>query len=182
MRVDRIALTASAVVLCLGLAVLRADELAFGFEEDKDGDNVPDLWSPEKGSEKKVSIDKTTKKSGAAAIRLDDTSEWEYVVVKRMADVKPNTAYRLKAWAKTDKATGPSCIYIGEYHAQGKGGGLLKLHVLIIEQPGDWKEFEKEFTTTDQTGRISIELCPAGFAIMHTGTAWFDDLRIGEAK
>lgn len=182
MRACRIALAAFALVSCLGLAMSSADELAFGFEEDKDGDNVPDLWAPEKGNEKNVSIDKATKKSGEASIRLDDASEWEYVVARRMADVKPATAYRLKAWAKTDKTTGPTCIYISEYHAQGKGSGLLKLHVLIIEQPGDWKEFEKEFTTTDQTGRVSIELCPAGFAIMHTGTAWFDDVRVEKAK
>jgi len=171
------------LLLSVCLAAAKADELAFGFEEDKDGNNIPDHWKPVKGlDEKSVSIDQSIKKSGKSSIRLDDTSEWGYVVVSRLADVKPGTKYCLKAWAKSEKTTGPTCIYISEYHAPGKGTGLLKLHVLIMEQPRDWKEFEKEFTTTEKTGRIRIELCPLGFGAFHTGTAWFDDIKIEEAK
>ncbi|NOZ20059.1 MAG: hypothetical protein GXP25_03115 [Planctomycetes bacterium] len=183
MDIQRMMLLTAIALLCARPAVGMADEATFGFESDKDGNGVPDGWTVAKGTpEKAVAMDRAVKKSGESALRLDDASEWDYVVVAGWADVKPNTKYRLKAWSKSQKTTGPTCIYISEYHASGRGRGLLKLHVLIMEQPRDWKEFEKEFTTTEKTGRIKIELCPVGFAIMHTGTVWIDDVKIEEIK
>ena len=169
--------------VCVSFTTAIADDLTFGFETDKDANRVPDEWRLDKATDPKaVSTDQTVKKSGKAAIRLDDTSEWNYVVVQHMAPVKPNTPYRLKAWAKTQKTTGPTCIYLTEYHAPGKGRGLLKLHILIMGRPREWQEFQKEFTTTEKTGQVRIELCPVGFASMHTGTAWIDDIKLEEAK
>ena len=179
MRVTLLLLAA----LLTACAMVQADDLRFGFDTDKDGDGLPGKWRLGKATDPKgVAIDQADKKSGAASIRLNDTSEWHYVVIHRNVSVKPNTTYRLKAWAKTARTTGATCIYISEYHAPGKGRGLLKLHVLIMEQPRDWKEFEKEFSTTEKTGVIRIELCPIGFACMHTGTAWIDDVRVEEVK
>jgi len=183
MNTWRVALFALMIVFCQGVVVGVADDMTFGFDEDKDGNGIPDPWTIGKGApEKSVSLDTSVKKSGKGSIRLEDASESAYVVVRHMVDAKPNTAYRLTAWAKTDETAGPTAVYLSEYHAPGKGRGLLKLHVLIIDQPREWKEFTKEFATTEKTGRITIELCPVGFAIMYTGTAWIDDVKIEEVQ
>ena len=161
-------------------ATLGACGLAWGetssFETGTEG------WTPYPGAAKWVALDTAVSHTGKGALRVDDTSEWAYVGVSRVIAAKPSTPYRISAWAKTEAATGPACIFISELASEGRRTRMVKFHVLMVEQPRDWQRFEKEFTTTAETARLKVELCPVGFGIMHTGTAWFDDVGVAEAK
>jgi len=161
------------VALALALGSAAAHGQTFNFDSDTKG------WKPYKNAAPHIALDTAVKHAGASAVRLDDASEWAYVGMSRTVVAKPNTKYRASAWVKTARTNGATCLFITEYPA--KRGRFVKFHVLLIEQPRDWQRFEKVFTTTEETGRIQLELCPVGFGMMLTGTAWFDDVELKEA-
>lgn len=163
-------LTAVAIAICCTAGQTQT----FDFDADIKG------WKFYKDAAQHVALDTTVKHAGVGAVRLDDTSEWAYVGMSRVVPAKPNTKYRVSAWVKTEHTNGATCVFVTEL--PHKSGRFLKFHVLLIEQPRDWRRVEKELTTNANTGRIKIELCPVGFGMVHTGTAWFDDVELREAE
>ena len=146
-----------------GAANLIADG---GFEQDADGDGNPDGWE----IAEPVALDAQVKHGGRQSARIDSDSDIINNFSKLWLDLKPNTAYTLSAWIKTEGIGGQGA-QVYPYGFEGMvGGGFL-----VATGTTDWRRYSVTFTTGAGThGRIS-------FRVYGTkGAAWFDDLALVE--
>jgi len=138
------------------------------FEMDDDADGKPDGWSIAEPLE----LVEDVVKSGKRAVKIVSDSVQINNINKCFVTLKPNTAYTLSAWVKTEDITG------------GRQGAELYLHdfedaqggtTILLQGTNDWTQVSQIFTTGDDTwGRVTFRVYGA------TGTVWFDDIRIVE--
>lgn len=136
------------------------------FEEDADGDGLPDDWE----IVPPLVFDTEIRHSGDRSVRIDSDSVAINNFSKGWVDLEPNTTYTLSGWMKTEAIEGGHGAQIYPYEfdgAQGAGIGI------VMHGSNDWTPVSQVFRTAeDGHGRISFRVYGS------TGTAWFDDLRV----
>jgi hypothetical protein len=162
------------------------DGLALYWSCDKWG---ADGWRDEawdKGGSGRVHFDREVKLHGSASVRLDGVPDGHIAVLslERPADVKPEGAYALQVWAKTEGLKGTAQVRAlahapeaGEmYHPVGWVRLSEQTH-LALPADSDWTRY-----------RVDVPALPKGatkvflyFAVEGDGTAWFDELSFAEA-
>jgi len=141
--------------------------LPFGdFETDADGDGNPDGWI----AAEPVELDGEVKHAGSASARIHSDGRRIKNINKQALRLKPNTAYTLSCWIRTESITGEPGAQVYPYEFDGASAGMI-----TATGTQDWRRYALPFTTaTDGEGRISFRVYGA------TGTAWFDDIEVTE--
>jgi len=132
-----------------------------------------------------ISIDKSTKHSGAASLKVADIAQardtgrrrWSgpQALAKQRFSVKPFQYYRVTVWIKTENLKADPEGYINVSAVDGTR--QLKYTNLTVKPTEDWTQHETVFNTLESTDvEFSVGLSSYG-----GGTAWFDDLKIEPA-
>ncbi len=129
----------------------------------------PASWSVEihtsEGAEGEVSRDTVVKRSGAAGLRLDHTSEKAWVRSSLMnVPAERSSLYRASVWVRGN------ChflVLVYEFTADDK---YLTHTVAGGDADDDWREVGGTFTTGDQAESFKVSLITDS-----RGSAWFDD-------
>ena len=145
-----------------------------GFEEDADGDGVPDHWQAGHGDGGAKFVQRVTdeKHSGSASAHQNKTSR-DYFFAQQYVTLKPHTPYTAFGWIKTEGVSGGGGAQIYAYEFKGAGGQGPEM---LATGTTPWRRYAISFTTGDDpVGRIN-------FRIFAKGKAWFDDLKLVEGS
>ena len=136
------------------------------FDSEADGDGNPDGWE----SAEPVELDGEVKHSGRSSACIRSTSRQINNINKQYVTLKPNTAYTLSCWIKTEGVAGAPGAQVYPYEFEGVDAGMI-----TVTGTRDWARQVLCFTTgEDAEGRVNFRIYGA------TGTAWFDDIRLTE--
>ena len=137
------------------------------FELDENGDLNPDEWV----IAEPVELDAEVKHSGRYSARITSDTRKINNFNKGYVTLKPNTAYTIYCWIKTEGLVGNPGAQVYPYEFDGAGGGGM----ITVTGTTDWKQYSIGFATADDPeGRINFRMYGA------TGTVWFDDIVLVE--
>ena len=138
-----------------------------GFEEDADGDGLPDHWEIGDSGVQRVTDEKH---SGKVSV-CQEKGAPDHSFALQWVTLKPNTPYTLSGWIKTKDVTGGAGAQLYAYKFKGaKGMGVQTCAMGTTP----WRRYVSTFTTGDGVrGRVN-------FRIHAAGEAWFDDIRLVE--
>ncbi|NQT14982.1 MAG: beta-galactosidase, partial [Planctomycetes bacterium] len=89
---------------------------------------------------------------------------------------KPETAYRLSGWIRTRQVTGPGMAFMALYQYDADDKLVEFSDFAKVYGTTDWQRYNYRFTPEAGVLRVRVR---AGL-YQATGTAWFDDLRLGD--
>ncbi|NOZ20058.1 MAG: hypothetical protein GXP25_03110 [Planctomycetes bacterium] len=139
-----------------------------GFEEDANGDGLPDHWEIGKSGVKRVTGEKHS--GEASACQTKKTPE-DYSFALQWVTLKPNTRYTLSGWIKTKDVTGGVGAQLYAYAFKGAQGMSARTCAMGTTP---WRRYVSTFTTGEGArGRVT-------FRIWAVGEAWFDDIQLVE--
>ena len=156
-----------------------------GFEEDRNGDGLPDKWrvKPDKHQARKpVTFDKAEKHGGIQSVRICHQRSAGYSKVRTVCAVKPYTNYTATVWIKVD---GKDPIQPGIEKSQGvnlliqnldtKPQRIMAHAGSALTTFGKWQRRTAKFNS-GRTKRILFLL------YLHNarGTVWMDDAELVE--
>ncbi|MBU6300235.1 MAG: carbohydrate binding domain-containing protein [Verrucomicrobia bacterium] len=120
-----------------------------------------------------IVLDTAVKREGVASVRIESADPKPIRIHSQHLLLKPNTAFTLSAWIKTEAVRGGIGAQVYPYDFAGATTSPAAM--LTVTGTTDWTRHEMSFTTADdEAGRISFRLSEA------LGTAWIDDLRLTE--
>jgi len=138
------------------------------FELDEDGDGLPDGWEVTLP----LVFDEQVVKSGRRSVRIDSDSVQINNFSKYWVTLKPDTAYTLTGWMKTENLEGGQGAQVYVYDFEGAQTGGISI---VMHGTNDWTRVSQSFRTgEDAEGRVNFRVYGS------TGTAWFDDFRLVE--
>ncbi|HUT88613.1 MAG TPA: beta-galactosidase trimerization domain-containing protein [Thermoguttaceae bacterium] len=88
---------------------------------------------------------------------------------------EPGTVYRLSGWVRTDQVTGPGMAFIALYQYAADDQLVRFRDFARISGTTEWQRYDYRFTPDPGVTRLHVK---AGL-YQARGTAWFDDLRLG---
>lgn len=163
-----------------------------GFEDDANGDGMPDNWSfawqsthsgdAERGIAKQEpdwGWDTETKHSGAASVRCGNSRPVDDGVWTQDGIQLPEGAkyVRLRAWCRAqnvnDGAGTVGIVFLGE---DGKWLGAQYSAIAVISEC-DWTQYTGYAQVPQGTRALRLR-CWTNFNYSGTGTFWFDDLEL----
>jgi hypothetical protein len=152
-----------------------------GFEQDANGDGLPDGWSLPEGM---VAWDDAAKHGGGRSLRFTNASKETYRLITQELPLKPGQRYHFSAWVRGENVRDGDPWNDGagicmEWHdAQGKwlGGSYPSCSTGTF----DWAQ-------VSETAGPLPEGVAGGHVVLYlrrsnTGTAWFDDVVVQETK
>ncbi|MEW6357592.1 MAG: putative glycoside hydrolase [Planctomycetota bacterium] len=136
------------------------------FEQDADGDGNTDEWIVAEPVETATDH----KRSGQRSAKIASDSTTINNINKQLVTLKPNTAYTLCGWIRTEGIGNRAAAQVYPYDFDGTVTSFL-----TAGGTQDWTFCSQVFkTAADPTGRICFRIFNS------TGTAWFDDIRLVE--
>ena len=143
-----------------------------GFEEDANGDGVPDHWAAGHGRGGTRVVRRVTDEehSGNACAHQAKKSP-DYFFAQQYVTLKPHTTYTFAGWIKTEGITIGAGAQIYAYEFDAAVGARVQTFAVGTTP---WRRYASTFTTGDDpVGRIN-------FRIYSNGKGWFDDLQLVE--
>ena len=141
------------------------------FEADADNDGVGDGWQPEihtaEGAQGGFRLDTAVKHSGAAAQRLDHTSNnsaWVRASQEPLA-ASPDAVYRASVWVNSQAA-----YTVTLYQFRKDKAPYVSETIGRGEKTNGWVEVSKVFTAPKDADYFKLSLIVTG-----QGSVWFDD-------
>jgi hypothetical protein len=140
-----------------------------GFEEDADGDGMPDGWTVTPP----LVLDEETVQEGRRSVRIDSDSDEINNICSQAVSLRPDTTYTLGAWMRTSDVSGVGAnVYIYDFDGVDWAASSIEEN----DAP-DWRHHAVTFTTAgDGEGRVSFRMRLA------TGTMWLDHLTLVEGE
>lgn len=144
-----------------------------GFEDDADGDGVPDGWKyqPAPDNERRF-IDLVEGRSGKG-LRLRDDTDAVGLGAEQFMPVRVGQKYRLSCWKEGDVLG----LYINWYDADGKPYGEQNITRAEPTEKGKWVPVEVVATAPE--GAVEMQLWLYSF-YANVGTVTIDDVKIEE--
>jgi len=166
-----------------------------GFEQDADGDGLPDGWrfswrNTHSGDATRAvpktkpdfGWDKTTFHSGRASVRIGvarSTDDGVWTAELPLPAPRPRY-FRVTAWIKTQHIANTDARVAGV--CLGPKGEWLSADygVIVANRDRDWTLYSGYWELHPKTARIRVRLW-LNFHYTGTGTAWFDDIALAPA-
>ena len=146
------------------------------FEDDADGDGIPDGWAvqPKDMDDAKIEIS-TDAHTGEKAIRVYDQNKKMGVGASQYIQAETGKTYRFSCWKKG----GSVAMYFKWYDGQGKFMPKEKVKVVTNRDPEAYEHFE--FVQTAPEGTAKLLLWIYSFST-HVTDCVVDDLKIEEVQ
>ena len=148
------------------------------FEEDADGDGIPDGWA-QAGCEmpQRVALDTKTKKDGVRSFCLESLTKPTDNTFGQMIRVEPRALYRLSAWIRTkDFKAGEGVHFCAAVAARvGRNGKVIARSDSHVGTT-DWTLDAVDFIAP-ANGQVLIS-CEYSSWGRSTGAVWYDGLRV----
>jgi C-terminal processing protease CtpA/Prc len=144
-----------------------------GFENGTPG-TFPAGWSG--STDGTIVTDDQVAHSGKYCARIDrnasSSGPFSFLQVWIPLDFSGQTI-QWSGWVKTDNASGPAAIYVGEYDSNYNNIDFATTQALGVHGTTDWTEYSVTRPVHSQATQLQI-----GVLLYGTGTAWFDDLQL----
>lgn len=152
-----------------------------GFESESDLDEPGFGWrAAEKSGELTLSLDSSDPGSGRFSLKVafNGHSEPGQPIVSQLVPVLPRTRYRLKFAARTSEILSgslPATVVTDEATGQ-----VLGQSEAFPQTTGGWRDYQLEFTASDNTEaiRISLQRKPCNAACPIFGRLWLDSFSL----
>lgn len=151
------------------------------FEQDADGNGVPDGWTINRfDTESTVQLDNTVAHTGKHSIRIDGDAKGRAGVVVgfRGKQVEVNAAYLLSGWVKGEGESASSYGTSVRITSVGADGSVLKSDYRVVNPvPRDWAPVEWLVALPEGTTSFNLVFFHHG-----EGKAWWDDVSLRRAQ
>ena len=142
-------------------------------ELDSDGNAIG--WSTQThGGNADYAIDTEVARTGKNSLRVSSRRGAD-AGFRTFVDVRPGTQYVLSGWVKTDDVAGAQGALYNVHGLNREDGGTP-----AINKTSEWQEVSIPFNSGSRD-RIQINALFGGWG-MSRGTAWFDDVYLGEVS
>lgn len=128
------------------------------------------------GAKSEVVLDREVKHGGNSSLRIASTALSDTAVGQEL-QLNPGQNYRLTGWVKTSSLDPKGSPVFGTFQVQNAGGRGTIATGANHQGDNDWTQVSL-FFQSPPTGKVRIAAFFVGFG-QGTGTAWFDDLKLG---
>ena len=126
-----------------------------------------------------IQRDETITLSGEGALQVSITprrGSANATAISIPISVKPNTAYELSGWMKTEGVYGDGFAVVSLREDNGAWGNARGTDITASNETGGWRPFRKTITTQPTTHRVFV----ASGLWKTFGTVWVDGLELAE--
>ena len=148
-------------------------------EMEKESDTIAAAWSPMRV----YALDSEVAHGGKRSIRAQNAKVGGWAGARQAVvfDKPVNEPFAISGWSKAQEVSGTPdhsyAVYVDVIHADGSA--LFGQCAMFATGTHDWERAELVVTPAKPVAELRV-YCLLRYA--HTGTAWFDDLRIGPVR